>query len=294
MDANGRCSSCISGSKLYNGTCVSLPTINPFCSNFNGTNCISCQNGYYLGIGICIPSNPYCLTYDMISGFCLSCNIGYTLFGSLCIISQPCLAFGSLGGCLICPSGYVAFDTTCATLNTVNPLCLTFSGQMCTSCFNGYFPEFLFTLTSTPSSICLPTYPLCGPCNILSLTCTICTSDWCILSNPNCNTVASDGSCLSCNQGHALWNGNCVFLSFGNIFCTVFDGVTCTCPFGFSLKSGICTIDFSCSYPIIQSCLACMSGYTFFPSYAPFSIGCLKTSPLCAVIDVSGNCISCF
>ena len=56
----------------------SIPNPQCLATNSDGV-CSYCSNGYYLGGGVCMPANPFCASYDMVSGKCLSCPTGYSL-----------------------------------------------------------------------------------------------------------------------------------------------------------------------------------------------------------------------
>lgn len=113
---------------------------NPGCSVFNATQCISCQQRYYLLAGICFPVNPLCQGYNNTNGNCLSCYEGFILSAYTCVpvpIVPNCLRYAQDGNCSQCADRYyLSSDKQCLS---VSILCDNYSSDgNCTTCIQGY------------------------------------------------------------------------------------------------------------------------------------------------------------
>jgi hypothetical protein len=239
VGSNNQCLTCKPQYQLFGSYCVSITSLNPYCSSFNDTSCVSCSLGYYLhNDGTCDPANTLCFTYDMNTGACLSCFSGLTLWGSTCVnltsLNPFCSNFQSIT-CNLCKSGYVMVNGFCAF---GNPNCSSYDNTGgCLSCLNGNLTGPLcivllkstikathalasaFTL-NTPTNACpsgysvwgsgcgttSSIYPYCSSFIPQTSTCIACQTGYylnsngvCVLANPYCATIDSDGYCLSCN-----------------------------------------------------------------------------------------------
>jgi hypothetical protein len=142
-DSNGNCLTCTPGFTLNNSFCkFTAVTIDPYCAEFNQTQCIRCALGTYNDSnGKCAKVSPLCRSFKDTTGNCLSCYNGYTLSNGSCIIisisyDPNCNQFnGTI--CIKCSRGY-AFDInqTCVQLDQQ---CRIFNNTSCIECYAGYF-----------------------------------------------------------------------------------------------------------------------------------------------------------
>ena len=147
---SGVCTGCVYGYLLTNSNCIATSIImnNRWCSDFNGSTCTNCRNGYYIGSnGICTVVSSVCNTYDMNDGDCLSCFTGNALSNG-----------------------------TCIKTSSSNPYCTAFAGIYCTNCTNRYYlgpgPSYVCTAVGAAcsayimtSGICISCYPGYHPSN---------------------------------------------------------------------------------------------------------------------------------
>jgi hypothetical protein len=141
-DQSGNCIVCPNDYTPWGSGCVSLSSLYPFCSAFANSSCTDCSYGYYFdGIG-CTIANPFCATSD-INGYCINCNQGYILSGTLCVvISTICKTSNATTNiCTSCQAGFVLYEPLCVSESTLDPFCLTFSGEVCVNCVLGYYLE---------------------------------------------------------------------------------------------------------------------------------------------------------
>jgi len=83
----GACLSCRLSYILQNGNCLSILSINPWCTAYNTTSCTGCYPRYYLDTlnnNYCTLANPYCLSFNLIGGACNLCQWGHTLVNNTC------------------------------------------------------------------------------------------------------------------------------------------------------------------------------------------------------------------
>jgi hypothetical protein len=143
------CSSCYDGYTLSSGQCIIPAQVqssnnDPYCIKVQGSNCLTCANGYYLpSNGTCTSLNPLCKSSDMTTGACTLCYNGFIISGSTCAtITAASIPYCSqlIGNvCGTCISGYYVSNGGCTAANT---LCASYNQTgACLSCISGYVFE---------------------------------------------------------------------------------------------------------------------------------------------------------
>lgn len=205
-NVTGQCLSCYDGYTLVNANCI-IPSqvvtnnTDPYCIKIQGSICLQCANGYFLGSnGVCQQVNPLCKGYNQTSGACISCYTGYFLQGVTCVIPSAvsipyCTLLNAAGACIQCQSSYYVNGNVCSP---VSILCATYDQQtgLCTSCVNGYFYQ---------GGVCI--YPALG----LDPACEHYTNSYC----DQCATgfYLSNYVCTQIDQ-------NCIQFDYQNSVCT--------------------------------------------------------------------------
>jgi hypothetical protein len=274
----GVCLTCPIGFIHLNIICWSIALHNPYCSNFTGATCTACNPGFYVSKGICIIENALCATYNLNTGACLTCASTYTFQNGLCIDNTPCVTTNATG-CLTCPSGYTVYNGLCASLISLNPFCLTFSGATCTVCKNDYFLG--------PNSLCTALNSLCATYNMQTGACNTCPVGFTKVGfachslrvvDPNCATF-SGIKCNNCRSGYYLNNGICIKVSE---YCSTYDmnnGKCLTCKSGYTLYSGLCISQIVCATKDSNGyCISCPSGYEIWQNLC---IKIINLNPYC-------------
>jgi hypothetical protein len=212
---NGVCASCYSGYSVSGTICVlSSLASNIYCSTFVSSVCTACYGGYYINTttNICTLGNALCVSFA-VNGACASCFAGYTLSGTICVLStsiyDPECSAHSGSVCTACYGGYYVNSSGVCVL--ANPLCASLGvNGVCTSCYAGY------VLSGTTCAVPVVSYdPYCSTHS--GSACTACyagyyvsSSGVCSLASPWCATYAMiGGNCLSCPNGYSLSSGKC-------------------------------------------------------------------------------------
>jgi hypothetical protein len=197
-NTTGQCVTCPTGYVLWFGLCVDNKSNNPYCLTFTGSNCLVCQNGYFINNqGICVGLISVCLTYDMSSGSCLTCPAGYSIIG-----------------------------TICWSVISVNPNCATFNGLICTACFPGYYFN---------NGICIMANIYCKTYDQNTGFCLTCITGYyksgnlCYYNGACLSSNSTNGFCLSCGPGFVLSSNHCVEINDFNPYCKSFAIGTTTC-----------------------------------------------------------------
>ena len=162
--------------------------------------CIQCEIGYVATLdGLCAPCPVSNCAVCNLNGICNTCATGYNLnthsnscFSSsslrpqiICHI-QFCTTCGSDGNCLDCDPGYTLVSGLCAKCPDN---CYECTQSQCTSCVSGYsLNSRTFHCYSSPGTI---------NGNI-------------ICNDPFCNSCTSPDSCVTCDLGYDLMNGQCI------------------------------------------------------------------------------------
>lgn len=69
--STGNCLTCIPGYILNGYNCFNDTPIDPYCSQYSGSVCLSCLIGYYFNAnGKCANT---CVTFNLMNGYCNSC-----------------------------------------------------------------------------------------------------------------------------------------------------------------------------------------------------------------------------
>lgn len=275
------------------GQCSVLPA-NCLQSDPNG-QCLSCQNGYRVSKGICLPNIPNCQAFDPSTGACKQCIAQYYYNSQGQCVSLPafCTAASPSGACTSCIVGYslagsicVITIVNCQIYNQNNP-------AYCYQCISGYYLNAAYSCTLLPPNClnanslgvclsCAPTYTLVGSI--------------CVISTPNCvNYVqtASATRCSQCATGYTLTpQFTCSQLP---LYCLAGNNGVCTsCIQNYQLYQGICVfIITNCASWNLQSlqCSGCISGY--YLSISNNSYVCNLLPRFCLQADLYGNCINC-
>jgi len=263
--SSGACKTCPTGFAVYNGLCIDVTTINPYCLTWSGSTCTACQDGYYFGSnGICIALASVCGTYNVNTGACTSCPSGYVLFNGVCwSLSMP---------------------------TPPNPFCSYFNGIFCTNCYPGYY---------LAAGVCIPANPYCLTYNMIGGACLTCppgyylSGIYCYVSDPNCATWNMNGTCTACYNGFVLWGVTCIGQNTINPWCETWVGTTCTwCYYGYYLGSGICIPANPYCNGYNMNTGAC---YDCYPGYYLSGALCLASNPNCqTVAPQTGYCTSCY
>jgi hypothetical protein len=230
---DGSCIKCISGYTPKGNGCVTLISTNPFCLTFKVSDCVRCQNGYYLGPNsLCTRVNPLCRSYYMSSGICINCVYGSSRSNGSCFtwisLNPKCANFNNVtGSCLRCNAGYYLGTNKFCT--QVNPLCRTysmFSGK-CYTCIIGYK---LLNGSCIFNSQCAIFDNVTGNCLRCNNGYYIGPNKLCIQVNPLCKTYGTfTGCCYSCIIGYTLLNKTCIESNIFNPQCASFSNVTGDC-----------------------------------------------------------------
>jgi hypothetical protein len=311
------CNQCLNGYQLSNNQCYSSLPVN--CQTADPSHpgsCLTCLSGYTLNNGACVqsqsPSTPYCQSYNLLTGQCIACLSGYNLSGVFC---TPVNLFNGNSGSSSSSSSSTTTSTTTtnsgsssssggvvvisggAVITNRDPNCAKYVNVTCAQCSNRYY--------FSSSSLCIPV-------------------------NPLCNNYNSNGGCLSCYPGYALYGANCIVSKQQDPFCKSFnqggvciqcytgyffnqvqslcqqlnslcktsnltDGTCLSCFPGYNLNAGICAVSFQ--DPNCQKfdstrniCTACSTKF-----YIDTTGKCRQISPLCKTADSNtGYCLSCY
>ena len=189
---NSSCLSCNSGSFLYKGECLAVCPA----GYFGDVTTNTCDQCYQAANGATFLTCATCNAAGNSS--CLSCSSGSFLYGGECLAACPAGYFGNTktNTCTQCyqtQSGFSALS--CAT-------CSAAGNSSCLTCSSG---SFMY------QGECLATCPAGYFGNTKTSTCTQCyqSSTTCPYTCATCN-AAGNSSCLSCNSGSFLYQGQCV------------------------------------------------------------------------------------
>jgi len=164
-NSDGSCNTCTPGNQLAGPLCL---VISPGCATTNSNEvCATCPAGYTLLSGTCVSVvslNPYC---SALSGsFCSSCLIGYYIYNGQCYLaSSQCFSYNmNNGGCTACYNGFIVYNGACVSINLglVNPNCQTFNGLTCTACNSGFY--FYQGICIAANQYCATFDPATGYC----------------------------------------------------------------------------------------------------------------------------------
>ncbi len=142
--ANGICQQCFPYFQ-YNANTMQCESVNclEFTGNMQGRPCNSCQQGYNLNQGTCVPY--YCTGYTANIGLCTSCVAGASLVSGICAPNN-CRTNNSNSLCTSCQQNY---QLTASGLCTPSN-CVTFANDLtCTNCNPGFSPVNGVCINST-------------------------------------------------------------------------------------------------------------------------------------------------
>jgi hypothetical protein len=273
--SSGACLTCYQGYEVRNNTCAlaSSPSSDPHCLTFLPSGlCLACYASFYPSAGVCKQVNPLCRTANLTDGLCLSCYPGYAL---------------SAGSCVI-PSLY--------SQQAQDPYCLTFEGEQCSRCRQGYFPSL---------GVCALVDPQCQIFDYANSRCSQCYNGY-ELTEAGCGVQAqaliafcealdSPSSCRKCMQGYYRQApATCAPVS---ILCNGYDmttGLCLGCMTGYFLQDGRCVYpamgpDPRClRYDASAYCSQCQLGYSLL-NYL-----CAQVDPNCLTFNAqAGTCEQC-
>lgn len=214
----------------------------PACINCDPTNpstCTSCNTGYYLMNGTCMPCAAYCYLCTSATlcqvpvnpyGFALMMNVDET--SNYLVACDP--------GCIICSNSNPSMCTTCmngyylttnnyckaCTISSYCAVCSTTNASSCITCFTGYFLN---------NNVCVQcTFPCTSCTNQVATQCSSCAIGYTLLSNNTCTKTSTLSSsfgtitencansqlstvgtssilkCNLCKQGYSLTSSGCV------------------------------------------------------------------------------------
>lgn len=175
------------------GNCIKC---SPNCDACSYQRCFHCADNYTLNnYGFCEACGPKsssgcksCLN----KGICTECNLNYVLNSetSLCIVCPlGCKKCDLNSQCQTCNDGYILEKKKCVVCkpDSTETKCASCSvGGKCTRCANGYFLNFARKCVACPIN--------CGAC-----------------------TSAKTKSCLFCDAGYVVENGECIKCELGSI-----------------------------------------------------------------------------
>lgn len=176
-----------------------LEVLDPYCCEFNGTECLKCSSGYRFNASrVCIAQDYLCKSYDLTTFACLECYPGFMV--------------GNQGKCEI----------------ITQPGCLSWLNQSCSSCSQGFY---------LAAGQCNQIDSLCSKFNYNTLKCVSCYLGYILINdkcqtipkmNPlfNCASISQDNRCLACYFGFYLSEGECKIV---DPLCRTFDRRTGAC-----------------------------------------------------------------
>ncbi len=157
--------------------------VNPLCKDYNPQNgaCTNCYPGYGISGVTCVQGLAQDTNCKRVEGSaCKECVNGFYVApdGKCKQVSPLCKSFDkSNGNCLTCYNGYEVVNGACVIAKSQDPNCKKADGNFCQQCYQGYIP----------------------------------INGKCMVQNPLCRTIdMSNGGCMTCWQGYALAESNCV------------------------------------------------------------------------------------
>lgn len=245
------CLSCISGTYLYNSSCLTTCPKDYFIANTVTLRCDACNSNCLT----CSNTTTFCLTCNNTLGLyfennvCRSnCSYNYFLVNNICTYcALPCkICSGSINSCSSCyinSTNPIFFNSFCISsnqcpighyVNSTNLSCEVCptncsqctSSTVCSSCSLGYYLYGTLCLSTCPNITYINSNSstgICSPCN-------------------SCLTCSSAFACTSCIASQFLYNSICYSI----------------CPNGSYASSTICS---ACS----NNCLTCQN-YTYCTS----------------------------
>ena len=285
------------------------------CSGSGSSNCLTCNDGYYISAGLCKLCSG-CKTCLNVASNCTSCTTGTFLYGNTCINPCPGSKFGQTSNntCQAC-------DSNCLTCNDS-------SYMNCTSCVDGKYltSENQCAACSSSCNTCKTTDYQCITCKsgsyLMGTNCvSLCldgfwgdkTDYTCKICDSSCNTCVPPGkssNCSSCKAETYLLNGKCINCDNNCYTCDILPTSCTSCNGSKYLFNETCsqtcpdkyypnTLDNTCS-PCNSPCLTCYGSLTSnclsCPTGLIFKNGkCFNCDTSCLTCDgsTSSDCLSC-
>ncbi|ELP94693.1 protein serine/threonine kinase, putative [Entamoeba invadens IP1] len=297
-EKGGNCTSCKTGSVLFEGKCV-LCSPGYYSNEENLTECKECPSLYYTSINgsiSCTSCDSSCKSCDKTNGNCTSCDNGSVIDNGKCSVC-PSGTYSLNNKCEKCPTGTfsVKKSNECLECNdftyanqTGSSICLNcdsnckekcdrntgkcrcidgyiLTGTICHPCGAGYQAN----QTSEKCEVC----PAGKYSSFASSTCKSCLpnsfsyekSSTCTSCDSKCNGCNStNGNCTSCYPGYGLLNGKCEMCKVGtqeiNFKCEPCEEM------GYQNESGktfciACNINCNSCNATNGMCLTCKVGY---------------------------------
>ena len=281
------------------------------CSSYDdtyGTNCTSCQAGYFVEIynrkGSCEECSDNCAECSGSSTYCTKCPYNYRLNSeNKCEVQycqatncQQCMKYNATQ-CEVCSPRYFTTNSThlCQPCSSSCKTCTSYdntAGKNCTSCSTGYFVN-----KSNQTWYCAKCSDNCLECTERSDYCTQCATNYklnsenkcevsyCPLANCQQCTKYNATQCETCNQGYYVdpVSKKCNKCSSNCISCE--NATNCTeCTAGYFVNRNT------------GSCSACTSNCKTCASFDDtFGANCTSCNPgtFLAVSSEMGYCLQC-
>jgi hypothetical protein len=292
------CTSCVVEFVYLSGaSCLSCPN-SPACTSCLASSpaaCASCNTGYFLSSGTCLPCPAYCRTCSSTSWCTALANpLGYTLVATSSASNAPAACDPGCSSCspaapttcTKCLSGfYLTASSYCrpCTPSSQCSSCSRSNPSLCLSCYPGAFLSSSSTPTCTacsfPCAACLaPNSTLCTACvqgYVLVSSSQTCQPSSSVVQNFNAKPVDNCAnqvlnanntvSCSLCVQGYALTEVGCAPCAVGCQICSATLLTNCIqCAPGYQLgQDNVCMAALGCP----SNCQSCTS------------VGCLQCAP---------------
>ncbi|KAL7717563.1 Protein serine/threonine kinase [Entamoeba marina] len=277
-DDSETCSYC--SSAIMSGVCVGCSTNCESC--INSTYCIDCSNGYILRNGECnnYDNSDYCISYTKQNIGCEECINSITTQGICSNLSRSndCSYYYVTSNKEDCIDYYQSITSKSTSIDN----CEEEKDGRCVECSFGYYLDG----SSIPPQ-CSKCNTTCSECNFENI-CISCNSNTTIDLNGDCLTIdncltTTNNTCLKCNNGYYVDNGECKNCLIGCEQCYNDDEneYCLKCSNDYILINSEC-ISFELSNCSIRSkittkCIQCNDGYE------------LTSNNLCELIEID-NC----
>lgn len=324
------CTSCFNGKYLMKssgsttGSCQACNSPCVTCLN-TGSNCTSCNSGYYASGGTCVSCNMPCMTCSNTANNCTSCSAGYFLaaIGSCTICDSTCsTCFGNKSNCTSCispktlglatglcscPSTYWVYMDNCYLYQCPANTYQFLTSNICQDSCGNYS---IFNNSQCVSS-CPSTAPLLynGTCISSCPSNTFLNSTSCLTQCPT-GTIASGGICFAgCASGLYTFNNSCyascpsnTYIYLSTFYCVnscnstqyIYNNNQCvdTCPAGTNLTyNGLCYSSCPSIAPYINSNRTSCVSQCAINQYL-YQAACYLACPSVATLIYNCSCYS--
>lgn len=205
------CQTCNSGYQVVNGAC--MPGVVANCIAFDNKGvCTKCDTKYYLeSDGTCKLQNlPHCITFVENTNFCINCEAPYTMIAAECFLPPAnCKTYVSVPGglvCEVCATGYYLTAAKVCEQQAINNCGVFIANQnVCSECKqNFYLDGLVCSPQSLPNCIdYVPNLNLCVNCKAPAVQ----VAGLCQVPPANCdkyNTIPGGLICETCSSGFYL------------------------------------------------------------------------------------------